>query len=242
LQARHGPRADNGAPKSALQQGVAQAIALREGSADMDTREVFDANAARYDEWFERHRLAYLSELLALRAVVPCGGRGLEIGVGGGRFAAPLGIATGVDPAAAMLVLAAARGVDVVRGRAEALPFARASFDHALAVTTLCFVESPPHMLAEARRVLRPGGRLVIGFIDRASPLGREYVARSAESAFYRDAHFYSAVEVGALLERAGFVVEAWAQTLSCGDPAAIEPARPGYGEGGFVAVAARVG
>lgn len=208
----------------------------------MDTREVFDANAARYDEWFERHRLAYLSELLALRAVVPCGGRGLEIGVGGGRFAAPLGIATGVDPAAAMLVLAAARGVGAVRGRAEALPFATASFDHALAVTTLCFVESPPHMLAEARRVLRPGGRLVIGFIDRASPLGREYVARSAESAFYRDAHFYSAVEVGALLERAGFVVEAWAQTLSCGDPAAIEPARPGYGEGGFVAVAARVG
>lgn len=207
----------------------------------MSASEVFDANAARYDEWFERHRFAYLSELLALRAFVPCGGRGLEIGVGGARFAAPLGIAAGVDPAPAMLALAAARGVAAVCGRAEALPFPAASFDHALAVTTICFVDSPPRMLAEARRVLRPDGRLVIGFIDRASPLGREYVARSAQSAFYRDARFHDATEVGALLEAAGFTVEAWAQTLACGDPPAIEPVRPGHGEGGFVVVAARV-
>ncbi len=207
----------------------------------MVASEVFDANAARYDEWFERHPFVYLSELLALRAFVPCGGRGLEIGVGGGRFAAPLGIATGVDPAPAMLALAAARGVKAVRARAEALPFAAASFDHALAVTTLCFVDSPPHMLTEARRVLRPGGRLVIGFIDRASPLGREYVARSAASAFYRDALFFTAEEVAALLETAGLAVEAWAQTLTCGNPAAIEPVRSGHGEGGFVVVTAGV-
>lgn len=207
--------------------------------ADISAHEVFDANAARYDEWFERHHIAYLSELLALRAFVPCGGRGLEIGVGGARFAAPLGIATGVDPAPAMLALAAARGVAAVRGYAEALPFAAHSFDHALVVTTLCFVDSPLRMLAEARRVLRPGGRLVIGFIDRASPLGRAYLARSARSTFYRDAHFHSAQEVGVLLEAAGFTIEHWAQTLTCGDPAAIEPARPGHGEGSFVVVVA---
>jgi SAM-dependent methyltransferase len=206
----------------------------------MSASEVFDANAARYDEWFERHRFAYLSELLALRAFVPCGGRGLEIGVGGGRFAAPLGIATGVDPAPAMLAFAAARGVATVRGRAEALPFPAASFDHALAVTTICFVDSPSRMLAEARRVLRPDGRLVVGFIDRASPLGREYAARSAQSAFYRDARFHDAAQVGVLLEAAGFTVEAWGQTLVRGDPPAIEPLRPGHGEGGFAVVAAR--
>ena len=206
----------------------------------MSASEAFDANAVRYDQWFERHHIAYLSELLALRAFVPCGGRGLEIGVGGGRFAAPLGIATGVDPAPAMLALAAGRGVAAVRGYAEALPFAAHSFDHALVVTTLCFVDSPSRLLAEARRVLRPGGRLVIGFIDRASPLGRDYLARSAESTFYRDAKFHSAEEVGVLLESAGFTIEAWAQTLICAEPAVIEPVRPGYGEGSFVVVAAR--
>ena len=102
----------------------------------MSASEVFDANAVRYDKWFEHHYIAYLSELLALRAFVPCGGRGLEIGVGGGRFAAPLGIATGLDPAPAMLAFAAARGVAAVRGYAEALPFAAHSFDHALVVTS----------------------------------------------------------------------------------------------------------
>ena len=206
----------------------------------MSASEVFDANAVRYDKWFEHHYIAYLSELLALRAFVPCGGRGLEIGVGGGRFAAPLGIVTGVDPAPAMLALAAGRGVEAVRGYAEALPFAAHSFDHALVVTTLCFVDSPPRMLAEARRVLRPGGRLVIGFIDRSSPLGRDYLVRSAESTFYRDAKFHSAEELGALLETAGFTIEAWAQTLVQSDPAVIEPVRPGHGEGSFVIVVAR--
>jgi hypothetical protein len=44
----------------------------------------------RYDDWFERHRAAYLSELLAIRALLPWEGRGLEIGVGTGRFAGPL--------------------------------------------------------------------------------------------------------------------------------------------------------
>lgn len=79
----------------------------------------------RYDEWFERHRAAYLSELLAARALLPWSGRGLEIGVGTGRFAAPLGVAFGLDPAAEMLGYARERGIGVVRAVAEALPFAR---------------------------------------------------------------------------------------------------------------------
>ena len=59
-----------------------------------------------------------------------------------------------------MLALAAARGIEVVEGVAEHLPFAPASFDHALVVTTICFVESPERMLAEAYRLLNPGGSL----------------------------------------------------------------------------------
>jgi ubiquinone/menaquinone biosynthesis C-methylase UbiE len=135
-------------------------------SVDQAKMAPFDANCERYDRWFEKHQAAYISELLALRALVPCEGRGLEVGVGTGRFAAPLGIAVGVDPSNAMLTRAAQRRVEVVRGVAEALPFPDGSFDHVLIVTTICFVDSPEKMLAEARRVLRPGGKLVMGFVD----------------------------------------------------------------------------
>lgn len=207
----------------------------------MSTVSAFEAHAERYDQWFERHPLAYLSELLAVRAFVPLGGVAVEVGVGGGRFAAPLGIRFGLDPSPEMLAHARMRGVETVIGRAEALPFAGTSFDHLLAVTTICFVDSPAHMLSEAWRVLKPGGRLVLGFIDRASALGREYLARQAESVFYRDAHFHSAHEVGSLLAEAGFDALRWGQTLSApaSERGELEAVRVGYGEGGFVVVAA---
>ena len=203
--------------------------------------EPFEAHAERYDAWFERHQASYVSELLALRPFVPMSGRGLEIGVGGGRFAAPLGVEVGIDPSRTMLERARARGVEVFEGTAEHLPFSEDSFDHALVVTTLCFVDSPAAMLAEARRVLRPAGTLVIGFIDRDSPLGRDYEAHREASVFYRDATFYCARDVERLLLEAGFSVRSWAQTLArpLAETLDIEPAHPGRGEGAFVVVAA---
>ena len=201
----------------------------------------FEAHSERYEAWFARHEAAYLSELLAVRALLPWSGRGLEIGVGSARFAAPLGVQVGVDPSPAMLDLAAARGVEVVAGTAEHLPFPSASFDYALVVTTLCFVDSPAHMLAEAHRVLKPHGSLVIGFIDRDSPLGRDYLAHQAQSVFYREATFYSAAEVERLLGEAGFTIRAWGQTLSrsLAETREIEPLQPGRGRCSFVVVSA---
>jgi ubiquinone/menaquinone biosynthesis C-methylase UbiE len=52
--------------------------------------------------------------------------------------------------------------VDVVTARAEALPFPDESFDAAVAAFVLCSVEDQSTVLAEARRVLRPGGKLVL--------------------------------------------------------------------------------
>ena len=83
----------------------------------------FQAHHERYEAWFDRHQAAYISELLALRPFVPWNGLGLEIGVGSGRFAAPLGVQVGVDPSPAMLGHAAARGIEAVEGTAEELPF-----------------------------------------------------------------------------------------------------------------------
>ena len=201
----------------------------------------FEAHHERYDRWFEKHQAAYISELLALRPFVPWDGQGIEIGVGSGRFAAPLGLQTGLDPSPAMLVHAAARGIRVVDGVAENLPFADGSFDHALVVTTICFVDSPATMLAEARRVLKPGGRLVIGFIDRDSALGRDYLRRQTESEFYREATFYSADAVEEMLLESGFLVHNWVQTLArpLSETHEIEPLQPGRGKCAFVVVAA---
>jgi SAM-dependent methyltransferase len=203
--------------------------------------EPFVIHHRRYDEWFERHRAAYLSELLAVRAVLPWQGRGLEIGVGSARFAGPLGVKFGIDPAVEMLAYARARGVSVACAVAEALPFDDGVFDYVLIVTTICFVDNPVRMLAEARRVLRPQGALCIGFIDRDTPLGRFYQAHRNENVFYRDAVFYNSAEVEGLLKETGFCETGWTQTLfgRLEEMTEINPVRPGRGEGGFAVVRA---
>lgn len=179
---------------------------------------------------------------MALRPFVPLQGRGLEIGVGSGRFAAPLGVQVGIDPSRAMRDRARARGIEVFAGIAEDLPFDDDSFDHALVVTTLCFVDSPEAMLVQARRVLRPAGTLVIGFIDRDSALGRHYEHHREESIFYRDATFYAANDVERLVIDAGFSVLSWAQTLSRSleETLHIEPVRLGRGDCAFAVLQAR--
>jgi SAM-dependent methyltransferase len=219
-----------------------RAVHRRAQAAMAGTRvQPFVRHHRRYDQWFERHRAAYRSELLAVRALLPWSGRGLEIGVGTGRFAGPLGVAFGIDPAAEMLVYARARRVCVARAIAEALPFADGVFDYALIVTTICFVDDAIAMLAEAQRVLRPGGELVIGFIDRTSDLGQHYLANQAENVFYREATFYSADEVERLLDDTSFIAPVWAQTLSrpLEEIREIEPLLAGRGQGAFVVVKA---
>jgi SAM-dependent methyltransferase len=201
----------------------------------------FEAYPERYDTWFARHEAAYRSELDAVRALLPAGGRGIEVGVGSGRFAAPLGVAVGVDPAKALLAHAARRGIRVARAVAESLPFREGAFDHVLIVTTICFVDDPAGMLAEARRVLRAGGAVCIGFVDRASALGRHYLEHRDQSPFYRDAVFYSSDEVEALLRGAGFIDPVWVQTLFGPVDAltGVDAVREGRDAGGFVVVRA---
>jgi len=65
----------------------------------MESIEVFEEHAAEYDEWHDEHHAAYKAEILALRSLIPSCGTGLEVGAGTGRFAAPLGIKIGVEPA-----------------------------------------------------------------------------------------------------------------------------------------------
>jgi ubiquinone/menaquinone biosynthesis C-methylase UbiE len=205
------------------------------------SRSPFNTYHGRYEAWFVRYPAAYHSELLALRALLPWQGLGLEIGVGTGRFAAPLGVKVGVDPSEAMLAYAIERGVSGTQGIAEALPFKDEVFDYSLVVTTICFVDDPKAMLNEIHRVLKPGASLVIGFVDRASMLGQYYLNHQTENVFYREARFYSALEVDKLLSDTGFVDQTWGQTLSkpLKEIQEIEPLSEGHEHGGFVVVLA---
>ena len=99
--------------------------------------EPFEKHADQYEDWFEKNHWAYQSELLAIKEQLPQEGCGIEIGIGSGRFAGPLGIRLGVDPSSKMRVLAKERGIEVVDARAESLQFNDSKFDFALMVTII---------------------------------------------------------------------------------------------------------
>ena len=171
----------------------------------MPRTEPFDEHTSEYDAWFDQNALAYQSELLAVKSLLPEYRRAIEIGVGSGRFALPLGISLGVEPSRAMAALARSRGIHVLQVVAEQLPFADGTFDLVLMVTTVCFLDDVSRSFSEAHRVLAAGGYLLVGFLDRETELGRAYQEHKAESVFYRLARCLSSEEVAAEFERAGF-------------------------------------
>jgi SAM-dependent methyltransferase len=208
----------------------------------MQKVEPFEKYAKEYEDWFERNRFAYLSELQAIKSQLLENGYGLEIGVGSGRFAAPLGIKLGVEPSKKMGEIAKQRGIDVREGVAEYLPFDDAQFDFALMVTTICFLDDVETAFGEAYRVLKPDGCLINGFIDKDSPLGNLYQRHKKDSLFYRVATFYSVEEVISHLKKTGFKNFSFTQTIfnSLAEIRDVEPIKDGYGEGSFIVIKAR--
>ena len=143
----------------------------------------------------------------------------LDIGCGDGRLAIQMARAgarvVGLDPDAAMLRAAGdqakAVGVrlDLIEGRIEALPLAAERFDVVTAVTVLCFVRDETLAWREMARVLRPGGRLVIGELGRWSLwAARRRIRGWLGSSLWRRAAFHSAADLRRSAEGAGLVVE----------------------------------
>lgn len=107
---------------------------------------------------------------------MPKGGeRLLDIGTGAGAFALALAPlvreAVGVDIVPALLAEARKRApanVELIEADATALPFPSASFDLVTTARTLHHVARPEVVLAEADRVLRPGGTMLV--VDQLAP------------------------------------------------------------------------
>jgi len=203
--------------------------------------EAFELYAQEYDAWFDRFPLAYQAELAAVRELLPRPlGRAVEIGVGTGRFAASLGFPLGIEPSPAMAAQARRRGLAVIGAVAEHLPLGDNRFDTVLMVTVLCFVGEPRWALEEATRILKPGGRLILGVLDPDSPEGRRLTQEQAQSRFFREARFLPLPRLIGWLAELGYQNLVGRQTIFQ-DPAALaapEQVRPGWGQGLFVVLA----
>ncbi|NIA23219.1 MAG: methyltransferase domain-containing protein [Proteobacteria bacterium] len=175
---------------------------------------VFSDYPLKYDRWYDNNRDLYWPEMLALKRVVKKEEFGLEIGIGTGRFTMPLGVNIGIDPSYEALQIAQTRGVEVIEGIGEDIPFECDTFDYVLMVTTVCFLENPKKTFKESKRVLRKKGKLVIGMIPKRSDLGKIHLENKETSLFFKDVIFYSTKEITRYLKSAGFNKFQFLQTL----------------------------
>lgn len=149
-----------------------------------NSQPIFEAAPA---SWWDRHAVPKLigfccaqPQIMKARSrIVPqADGDVLELGCGGGinmQFYDPARIRSfsGLDPSPALLdaskAAAQSRGMtaDIRGGFGEAMPFDDASFDTILVTFTLCSVNEQQRVLAEMRRVLRPGGKAL--FLEHGS-------------------------------------------------------------------------
>ncbi|MCK6450989.1 MAG: class I SAM-dependent methyltransferase [Alphaproteobacteria bacterium] len=143
------------------------------------------------------------------------GRRVLDVGCGDGALAVELSqrgaAVAGIDSSRAMIEaarrLAERRRVDIDfrAATAERLPFPAEQFDVVVAVTILCFVEDAAPVFREMARVLRPGGRLVIGELGKWSSWAATRRMRGwLGSPLWRRGRFRTARELRALASQAG--------------------------------------
>ncbi|SFR66741.1 Ubiquinone/menaquinone biosynthesis C-methylase UbiE [Maribacter stanieri] len=199
--------------------------------------EIFNQNVEAYEQWYKDYPQVFESELLAIKEQLqklPENLKGIEVGLGTGRFSELLGIKEGVEPSKEMAALAIKRGVSVLNGYAEQLPFGDLKFDFVLFVT-VCHLDNIKHAFAEAYRVLKPAGAIVIGFLDRERSVAQQYLERRHRSTFYT----VSRIEV--LLKEAGFKSLEFNQTLfgNLDDIKEVQMSKEGFGEGSFIVVKA---
>ena len=168
----------------------------------------FEERFDKYDEWYEKYpgERLFKVEVNCLKKLIPDPGFAVEIGVGTGRFAEKLGIKFGLDPAYNPLKISKSRGIIVVQGDGRLTPFPDNTFETVFLIVTICFADNPEMLVKEASRILKPGGRVVLGLVPKNSAWGKYYLKLKAEGHFfYKYADFYTVSEVSSMLEESSF-------------------------------------
>lgn len=175
----------------------------------------FDQLADGYEAWYSTPLGAFVvaREQAALVDAISRSptGRLLEIGAGTGWWSRRLAMrgheVTALEPSAPMRRVGAQNcrdtSVNWVPGVAEQLPFNEHEFDVAVLMTVLEFVADPARALDEAWRVIRPGGALIVGYLEATSPwvaLYRRLADRGVDP--WPTARFATADDVEAWCER----------------------------------------
>lgn len=203
----------------------------------------FDLYTDEYDNWFVINKYAFQSELNAIKKALPLNIENvIEVGIGSGIFAQPLGIREGVEPSAAMRKRAQKRNLTVIDAVAENLPCPDKSKSAVLMVTTICFVDDIYASFREVHRVLKDEGFFIIGFVDKDSPIGKVYLRQKDKSVFYKDATFFGTEELFGILKQTGFDVVDTCQTVfgSIDEINKTQKVLPGYGQGSFIVIKAK--
>ena len=153
------------------------------------------------------------------RLLAGLSGEVVEVGAGNGlnfpHYPATVKRVVAVEPEPDLRGMAekAARSapvpVEVVEGRAEALPFPGESFDAAVACLVLCSVVDQSATLAEIRRVLRPGGTLRFFEHVQADGAGMRGVQRVLDATVWplMAGNCHTSRDTGAAIAAAGFSI-----------------------------------
>lgn len=204
--------------------------------------EPFEKHAKEYDDWFNKYIFVFKSEVEAIRNFLPPGeSSGIEVGLGTGRFSVALDLKEGVEPSGEMRSIAIERGIEVMDAVAENLPYKAMHFDFVLMASSISYFEDIKKAFSEANRVLKQGGSLIVGFIDKDSVIGKSYEDKRKRSTFYKHATFYPVSRIKDELKAAGFFQLEITQTLfgNLDDIVEFQAAKPGHGEGSFVVIKA---
>ncbi len=172
----------------------------------------YDPVAPSYDRRYEVNRLEGVAVLLRGLAAGAGGGAALEVGCGTGRWLAEVqSVAShvvGLDLSPGMLGRARQREAapSVLCGEAGALPFPSATFDMLYCVNAVHHFARPQRFMAEARRVLRRGGRLAVVGMDPHERRDRWYIYDYFAGTLALDLkRFPSGAALAAWMTEAGF-------------------------------------
>lgn len=176
---------------------------------------LFDQSAETYDEWCSTPLGSFVDELekqiMKEVAQPKQGEKVLDLGCGTGIYSLWLseqGVnVTGIDISSEMLKKAKSKAedknqiIEFIKGDIHSLPFPVNTFDLIISNIVLEFVDSPEKVISEGLRVLKPGGRMVIGMIGKRSEWAKMYEKRGKDKkeSVFSHAHFFDVQEVNNL-------------------------------------------